>query len=222
MDRPKFHRATAQGWHHVGHLRASNQRHVFGVVIEGGYWFEDGDVKLVTGRTARIVGPDREQGEGHVHRWCSGDDAVGKGQAGGKSGHDGPVVDDARVDGVEVGHGLVARQGKVLRVVIQRNRRVVDGDVDKYSVGAARVVRPHGVHRHVLDDGWCAPNGAVDQTEGEAGRCTWLNFPGGDLAAGQGGRQRRHDRVVHQCEVVGWIGEHRLLMQHGDVDIRLT
>ena len=161
MNGPNFNRAATQNGHHVGHLCASNQRHVLGVVVEGCNRLEHGDVEVMTGRPARVVGPNREQSEGHVHRGCSGNDAIGEGQAGRKRRHDGPVVHDAGVDGVEVDRRFVSSQGEVLRVVIQRNGGVVDGDVDKHGVGTARVVGPYGVHRRVLDDRWRPPNGAV-------------------------------------------------------------
>ena len=44
MDAPEFHHATRDGWHHIAHLRATNQGHVLWVVIQRDHRFKDSDI----------------------------------------------------------------------------------------------------------------------------------------------------------------------------------
>ncbi len=204
-----------------GHLHATNQGHVFGVVVEDDDGLNDGDVERVVGRTTAVVGPHGEHRGRHVDGRCSRNGAVREVQTNRKCRLDGPVVHDACVDWEHIVHGNTTGEREIFGIVFQRDRRVVDGNVEVHHVRTARVVAPDRVHRGILNHGGCSPNTAVGASEIQTGGNARLDGPRRDVSTGDVGHEPVHRRVVEQRQVVGIVGEHGRLMKDGEVEVRI-
>ena len=168
-------------------------------------------------RTACCISVNCEHGQGHIDRWRTRKYTISKVQSSRNRWMNCPCLNVTTCySGVQRRHSVASDHGYVLRIVIEYNDWLVDGQIESVRSRTARIVRPNRVGRSRHVHCWRTREHTINKVQSKWNR--WMNRPCLNISTCNRWIQIGYRHASNKGQVLGVVVEDSNLFVDGQID----